>query len=284
MKPMTAGESAQLRMWTTAQLRAAGMSKHDLARAVGTGALIRARPGRYVSGEAHPDVRIAAALSARLTCVSLLAKRGVFVRDAPTGVHAHVPRTASRTRSPAKGVLHWRPLVMAAPKELCAVSVLDALIHACECLDDVAFVAAVDSALHLGLIGRSELVTLFGAIAPRKRLLRRLVDGRSESGTETIVRLLAIELGFSVEVQKRIDGVGRVDLLLDGWLVVECDSKAHHSSWEEQRADRRRDQELAKRGYATYRALAEDILFHLERVAAALRGYREGGRAQAARA
>ncbi len=260
------------------------MSKHDIARAVGDGGLIRVRPGRYVRRDAHPDVAIAAALSGRLTCVSLLARRGVFVREAPDGVHVHVPRTASRTAAPDGGALHWRTLIAPAPTQLCAVSTLDALVHACGCLEDVDFVAAVDSALHLGLIRQTDLARLFGAVPARKKVLRRLVDGRAESGTETIVRLLAIRLGFRVEVQKWIPGVGRVDLLLDGWLVVECDSKAHHASWEAQREDRRRDQALAARGYGTYRALAEDALFHLERIQSALHGYRALGRMQAARA
>ncbi|MFL0412103.1 endonuclease domain-containing protein [Microbacterium paludicola] len=276
--PLPLDQQNSLWMWTTAQLRASGMSKHSIAAAVSAGALVRARRGRYVRRDADDDACVAAAISARLTCVTLLSKYGVFVREQPEGVHAHVPRSASRTAVPGEGVLHWRPLSTEAPAEFCAVSVLDALIHASECVDDVDFVAAVDSALHLQLLTRRDLDRLFSAVRPAKRLLRRLVNGRAESGTETIVRLLAIRLGFRVEVQKYIDGVGRVDLLLDGWLVVECDSKAHHSSWDEQREDRRRDQELAKRGYASYRALAEDILFHLDRVEAALRGYLLVGR------
>jgi very-short-patch-repair endonuclease len=35
--------------------------------------------------------------------------------------------------------------------------------------------------------------------------------------------------------------VGRVDFLVEGWLIIECDSKAHHEGWDKQRRDRRRD-------------------------------------------
>lgn len=280
---MTADEAAQMWMWTTRQLRASGMSRHDIARAVALGSLVRARQGVYVRRDAHPDVVAAATISARLTCVSLLSRRNVFVRESPAGVHVHVPRTASRVASPDGGAVHWRPLLVPAEKELCAVSVLDALVHASECLDDGDFVAAVDSALYLRLIGPRELDRLFSTISPRKRLLRRHVDGRAESGPETLVRLMARELGFEVEIQVQIDGVGRVDLLLDGWLVIECDSKAHHSSWEAQREDRRRDQTLAELGYGRLRVIAEDILFHPERVGAALSGLRSQSRAGIAR-
>lgn len=78
--------------------------------------------------------------------------------------------------------------------------------------------------------------------------------------------------GWNVEVQVVICGVGRVDLLLDGWLIVECDSKEFHQSWEQQRKDRERDREAAARGYITLRLLAEDCLYHPEKVLDAVRG------------
>lgn len=75
-----------------------------------------------------------------------------------------------------------------------------------------------------------------------------------------------------------VRGVGRVDFVVDGWLIVECDSFAHHSDWEAQRRDRRRDQAAAALGYATYRPIAEDIMWHPELVRAALVGLTSAGR------
>jgi very-short-patch-repair endonuclease len=60
-------------------------------------------------------------------------------------------------------------------------------------------------------------------------------------------------------------------LLLDGWLVVECDSRAHHSSWDQQLIDYRRDLALAARGISVLRLAAEDILYSPQRVFEALR-------------
>lgn len=79
-------------------------------------------------------------------------------------------------------------------------------------------------------------------------------------------------LGLSFEVQVAIPGVGIVDFVVEGWLIIECDSEAHHSSWNAQRRDRRRDQEAAALGYATYRPIAEDIMWNPDSVLAALRG------------
>lgn len=67
-------------------------------------------------------------------------------------------------------------------------------------------------------------------------------------------------LGVQVEVQVQIEGVGRVDLVVDGWLIIECDSREYHEGWMTQKRDRRRDLAAAARGYTTIRPIAEDIL------------------------
>ena len=94
----------------------------------------------------------------------------------------------------------------------------------------------------------------------------------AESGPESLVRLMLRTIGVAFDVQRQLDGVARVDFLVDGWLIVECDSQAHHSSWEAQRRDRRRDQIAATQGFATYRPIAEDIMWQPDEVRAALRG------------
>lgn len=106
---------------------------------------------------------------------------------------------------------------------------IDALVRAVQCQPLRAAVATLDSALHLGLLQAADLDSVFAALPLRYRPLRRLIDGRAESGPETLMRLLLRGIAKTVEVQVRIPGVGRVDLLVDGWLIVECDSDAHHS-------------------------------------------------------
>ena len=69
-----------------------------------------------------------------------------------------------------------------------------------------------------------------------------------------------------------ISGVGRVDFVVDGFLIIECDSRQFHEGWEKQRADRRRDLAAAARGYFTLRVLAEDLLHPPEAVEEAVRG------------
>ncbi|MFJ4158821.1 DUF559 domain-containing protein [Microbacterium testaceum] len=98
------------------------------------------------------------------------------------------------------------------------------------------------------------------------------MDRSAESGPETIVRLMLRSLGLRWEAQVRIPLVGRVDFVVAKWLIIECDSKAHHSSWDAQREDRRRDRAAAAAGYGTLRLLAEDILYRPDTVQAAIAG------------
>lgn len=86
------------------------------------------------------------------------------------------------------------------------------------------------------------------------------------------MRLMAMELSRRVEPQVVIDGVGRVDLLVDGWLVIECDSRGYHNSWEQQEKDRERDLALARLGYVTIRPTAHHIMNRPDVVRDAVRG------------
>ncbi|WP_292688325.1 MULTISPECIES: DUF559 domain-containing protein [unclassified Microbacterium] len=153
-----------------------------------------------------------------------------------------------------------------------SVETLDALRQSVICQNPRAAIATIDSALHLGVIPHDDLDELFAALPRRHRRLRRLLDSRAESGAESLMRLILRTIGCRFDVQVSIDGVGRVDFLIDGWLIVECDSAAFHSSWEDQKRDRRRDQAAAARGFATYRPIAEDIMWHPDVVRAAVTG------------
>ncbi len=140
-------------------------------------------------------------------------------------------------------------------------------------------IASLDSALHRRLIDEDDLAEIFRMLPRRYRALRAFLDRSAEAGSESIVRILLRKMGCRVECQVQIAGVGRVDLLVDGWLIVECDSEAHHASWAQQKEDRRRDQAAAALGYVTYRPIAEDIFWHRDRVLAAVRGLRGSTRA-----
>lgn len=252
------------------ELRAAGMSRAQIDAQLRAGTLVRARRDRYIRGDAPEAMIDALRLGGRLDCVSLLRELGIFVLASPS-LHVHVRPHAARLPSrPKDAVAHWRASVAA--RHWPTVHVVEALVQAVQCQPPRAAVATLDSALHRGLIHSADLQRIFDLLPRQYRVLRRLVDGRSESRPESLVRLMLRMLGCRAELQVWVSGVGRVDLMVDGWLIVECDSRAYHSDWQQHREDRRRDRAAAEQGYSTLRLMAEDILYAPEVIAAALRG------------
>lgn len=270
-----------MEVMTRAELMALGWTGRRITRAVESGTLVRARQDRYLASDAPAELIQAVRVGGLLTCLSLLRVLGVFVFGRPA-LHVHMRRGSSRMRSPENrgtrlpgrrergAVLHWHPLVGEAGTG-CA-GVLDALVHAVRCQPARYAIASIDSALNKGHIRTEHLAELFAALPQRYGVLRSFVDGRAQSGPETLVRLMLIALGHAVELQVPFEGVGFVDILVDGWLVIECDSKAHHSSWRQQLKDYRRDLALAQAGHPVLRLTAQDILYRPEAVHAALRG------------
>jgi very-short-patch-repair endonuclease len=245
------------------------MNRRAIERAVTSGGLVRVRKGRYLPGSTQVELVRAARLGGRIDCVSLLRLLDVHVLDS-AALHVQVTNGASRLPVPDHGVVrHWRPTE--AHTDALLADVVEALAQACRCQSPRDAVATLDSAWRLGLVDEAGLAEVFTRLPRRYGSLRPLLDRRAESGQESIMRLILRSLGCSFEVQVRIPGVGRVDFVVDGWLIVECDSRAHHEGWQAQRRDRRRDLAAARLGYTTVRPLAEDVLYRRDEVVAALR-------------
>lgn len=251
------------------QLRAMGCTREDIRSALETGYLFHARRDVYLWREATPRQRSAARIGGRVDCVSRLAELGIFVLD-ESELHVQVRPTGSRLRSASDrrtplgrarpgdgGRVHWRH--SGAEPDDTVVPTVEALAQAFACQGVRATIASIDSALHTGRLSESDVDLVFQLAPDRYRTIRGLIDGRAESGPETFARLIAREFGLPIELQKQIDGVGRVDLVVDGWLVIECDSREFHGSWEAQQEDHRRDMALAARGYVRIRVTAHQL-------------------------
>lgn len=249
------------RVFSRADLLQGGASGHEITRAVNAGMLLRLRRDHYAHPDIDPDIAEAVRVGGRLACVSLLQKLGVFVLNAAC-LHVFIAPDTSRIRAPRSRstVLHWSRRSQRGESRH-VVSLRDAVLQAILCQDPRAAIATLDSLLHLRLATRTQLIGLFESLPVRLQPLLSLVDGTAESGPETYMRLILRTLGVRFETQVVIPGVGRVDFVVQGWLIIECDSKEFHEGWNKQVEDRRRDIAAARLGYTTIRPIASDILY-----------------------
>jgi very-short-patch-repair endonuclease len=111
----------------------------------------------------------------------------------------------------------------------------------------------LESACNLRLVSSAMVTELIHECPPRRARLLARFDPRAESGTETRVRLFLVRLGYPVRPQVVIQGVGRVDLLVGESLIIECDSRAHHTGETNYRADRARDLNATASGHHVVR-------------------------------
>lgn len=106
-------------------------------------------------------------------------------------------------------------------------------------------------------------------VSERRTRILDLGNGLAESGLESIVRLLAVDLGLSVAIQVRFPRLARADLLIEGWVIVETDGDEFHDE-KVTTKDRRRDAALVARGYTVLRFRYAQVVYELESVARAI--------------
>jgi very-short-patch-repair endonuclease len=253
------------------QLRAMGVSEGRLRAAVRRGSLVR-HGSVYAVTDAALDVVVAAELGGRLTCLSAASRLGLDTLSPPRKVHVAVPRNNSRTSELA--IVH-----RTRPGRGWLASVPEALVQALGCLPPLEALVMVDSALHQRRTAARVLrARIVGPDSVRRRGVLALADGRAESAIETVARVGIRSTGLPVVAQVFIPDVGRVDLLVDGWLVIEIDGYAHHSSRQQFRDDRRRANLLTQQGYVLLRFSYEDVLFRTDQMLAQIRFVHGSGR------
>ncbi len=269
-----------IRIYTRGELLNDGFTSAQLTHAVRTRELIRARRGLYATPDTPDAVVKAVRIGGRLACVAALATAGIWVRDS-RAIHIHLAREKSRPRSPQDQFvpltknnrggceLHWRPLCDPEAATDYAVGPVDAIIQAVRCQDPWFAVASLDSALRTGFLREDQLDAVFFHLPKRLRHVRELIDARCESGLETIFRLLMRERHIPTEPQVAIPGVGRVDFVVDGCIVVETDGAEYHGVNAAAR-DYDRDLALAALGYTVVRVNYRQVMFEQHRVFVAI--------------
>jgi very-short-patch-repair endonuclease len=240
-----------------------GHSNRVIRRAIEDGLLRVPRRGWVASPHAPVDAVRAVELGGVLGGASALASYKIWTDD-ESGLVVSCRPTASRLpplapserrvwlglEAPVHSDRPWR------------VSVIDALLQFALDAPRDSLIASVDSALNLHLLTEAGLRRLIAALPQRLASIRRELDAKAMSGTETHMRLPLVRLGLRVETQVKIAGIGTVDILVDGWLIIELDSRKHHDGKTNQRRDRARDGNSVLRGYGHERFVWEQVRNH----------------------
>ncbi|WP_297603533.1 endonuclease domain-containing protein [Microcella sp.] len=204
-----------------------------------------------------PDIRRAAEVGGRVAGVSALHHHGLWVPPGASSVlHVEVVDEVQQRPADAQGstvLVHWLP---AGTHPRFGVAPLEAtLARAANDLPLPFAVAVLDSALRVTPLTPVELQFLASTWRPAARAAAALTDERSESGTESVLRVLLGEAGIHSTPQAPlpIGDFARADLLVGDRLLIECDSEAHHAEPANRRADLRRDESLIALGFCVYR-------------------------------
>lgn len=235
-----------------AALRKAGASTSSIKRAVAEGTLVRIRKGWLRTVDAPDTLVLAVSLGGRVACISAAELHGIWTPD-HAELHLSRPRHAGHAFGDARGtIIHWQSDGWGAEEH--AVDPVPAVVRqVLLCCSREEAVTIIDSALHLGKLSMKRLRDILSTLPPSFATVLEDVDGRAESGLESLCRLRLSKLGLAVRTQVSIKGVGRVDLLVGDRLVIETDGQRWHEGSQSFERDRSRDLELHRLGYIVIR-------------------------------
>ncbi len=232
-----------------ATLIRAGASREDLRRAVGRQFVETLRRGVYCVPWASSSVRLAALHGGELACASALRAHGIWTLAGPEP-HVWVGERGRAHAHPGCSCIthrdHGRSAFGVVPLE-------QALVQVAACLGAEAFFAAFESAWNQNVLDTRARSEIRAALPARFRWLVDIARPDAQSGLESILRLRLHRLGIFLESQVWIEGVGRVDFVLAGRIILEVDGRENHEGPSQRRRDLRRDAAAAVRGYETLR-------------------------------
>ncbi len=238
-------------IFTTRQLRDDGLSRREIADAVGNGRLERMRIGMYAASGACDAARGVAAHGGRMACVTAARHHGLWVLGDDD---AHVwLREGQRAHhdSDCGCIEHWDRDQREAPTG--PLPLRQVLRQILGCRGAETFFVTLESALRLGRLTRDDLRWLRQRSNARGREALRLARSDADSGLESLLRWRLRRHGLRVRTQVSVFGVGRVDALIGDRLIVEVDGRDNHDGPSQRHKDLERDAAAAAWGYTSLR-------------------------------
>jgi very-short-patch-repair endonuclease len=237
-----------------------GVSRSGLLAACKAGTVLRPARGLFALPSRVDDTPVRAmAARGQLSCAHAALAHGLDVVSVSEVVHVRIPRKSRRAAPPRRMVLHhwgWSGNG--------AVTSLETTLRDCaHCLDVPVAVGVLDSALRTGRITPEDLSRLAVGWSLAARAVARLTDPAAQSVLESVGRtVLSLAAVGEIRSQVYVPRVGWVDLVVDGWLVIELDGyRTHKSGFHE---DRRRDAELTRLGFVVLRFTYADVMSRRE--------------------
>ena len=262
------------------QLVRRGARDLDLTRAVRSGEVSRARLGWYTVLPAS-DARVRAVrVGGRLTGISAIEARGGWVLGGHP-LHVSVPENAARlrtqqnrhrridVRAPAGVVLHWDARDVTSRGDAMSVGLRDALHRLlCDEALEVA-IAAVDWALHSGLIDEFDLEALMLEVPRARRIPADWFDAACDSLPESLARTRLRLEGYRVRSQVLLETGEPIDLVVEDLVAIEVDGREFHENRFER--DRRKDIQATIENFHAIRPAASMVFGEWPLVMAAVR-------------
>lgn len=244
------------------------------------GGIILVRKGVYALAHIDADVLAAARHGGEVGCAGALRHHGVWMLDdaeeegqgtGSPGPHVWIgPSGRQHAHATCRCRVHHDTWERSAGFGF--ADALLALIQFAVCGSHEAFFVALESSLHLGLIGLAGVRRLRERLPARLHELLDLADDCSESGLESLLKLRLRRIGITLAAQVQIEGVGRVDFVLGGRIILEVDGRLNHDGPSLRHKDLMRDAAAAAQGYETLRFDYAMIVHDWPAVIAAIEG------------
>ncbi|MFZ3452271.1 endonuclease domain-containing protein [Arthrobacter sp. 7Tela_A1] len=210
-------------------------------------------PGYYGLPDCPKELTLAASLGSSLSCASAAAILGWWLLEPPVQAHVRADRSIQHPGVCLHRGRRTRGRLIAAPADI----VRDAF----RCLPPLQALVIAESAVARNAL---TLRTLQHDLEQaRDWQAQGLVAGMGRpkaSPLEVCARYHLLAAGLEVQEEVLVPGVGRVDFVVAGRLIVEIDGFEFHSNRTHYRQDRNRWNAATAQGYHTLRITAELVL------------------------
>jgi len=237
------------RIARTSELKAQGVTERELTWSVRSGEVTRIRQGLYALPGVDPIMMHAAEHGGVPGCTDAARLHGLWVL-ADGERHVWLGTAGNRHGGCKDCRFHWDEGLVQAGQ---LPPVHNVLLQIAKCAGEETFFAAYESALRWSKISPGGIAWLWKHLPVRMRWLLDFAQSDADSGLESLMRLRLRRFGIRLRRQVAIRGVGEVDFVYDGWLIIECDGRENHEREAERHKDLMRDAAAAARGYETLR-------------------------------